>query len=355
MKKDISANLLKWYDAHRRVLPWRALPGETTDPYRVWLSEIMLQQTTVATVGPYFRKFLARWPTLADLARAPMDDVLAAWAGLGYYSRARNLYACAQAVMRDHSGIFPDNAAGLMTLPGIGPYTAAAIAAIAYGEPATVVDGNVERVVARLFALTTPMPTAKPELRRLAATLTPQKRAGDFAQAMMDLGATVCTPRNPKCDICPIAAACDARAQGIQAELPRRVAKQPRPERRGIAFWLQDDKGRVLLRRRPPEGLLGGMVEIPSSAWLERDAALAALAGEAPLQADWQATGRGIRHVFTHFALELEIAAANINKADLPLPYFWATVEEMETLALPSIMRKVVAVATKINGKGASR
>ncbi len=325
---SVASELLDWYDRHARKLPWRAPSNTLADPYRVWLSEIMLQQTTVATVKPYFLKFLAKWPTLADLAAAPLDDVLAAWAGLGYYSRARNLHACAAALAE--RGGFPGTSAELLTLPGIGPYTAAAIASIAFGESATVVDGNVERVVARLFAVETPLPAAKVELKALAATLTPERRAGDFAQAMMDLGATVCTPRNPACTICPLNDRCEAQAQGIQAELPRRTPKAARPERRGTAYWLVNKKGQVLLRRREPKGLLGGMVEVPNDAL-----------GEA-LDGNWQPTGKGIRHVFTHFGLELDIVAATADRRAFTEPYFWATLEEMKTLALPSVMRKIV-------------
>lgn len=338
-KAAVPARLLDWYDRHARDLPWR-VKGGLADPYRVWLSEIMLQQTTVATVKPYFQKFLARWPTLADLAQAPLDDVLTAWAGLGYYSRARNLHACA-AVLVERGG-FPATAVELQQLPGVGPYTAAAIAAIAFGESATVVDGNVERVVARLFALETPLPAVKPELKRLAATLTPAERAGDYAQAMMDLGATICTPRSPKCDQCPIQKQCEAYAAGIQAELPRRVAKAAVPEKRGVAFWLVRHDGAVLLRRRPPKGLLGGMVEVPSSDWIAETDHEAALT-QAPVPARWRGTGQSIRHVFTHFGLELDIVTAKAdNDTTLAAPYLWATLAEMDDLALPTLMRKIV-------------
>ncbi len=222
----VSAPLLRWYDRHRRVLPWRALPGEAADPYKVWLSEIMLQQTTVAAVGPYFQAFLARWPTVRDLAAAPIEELLAAWAGLGYYARARNLHKCAEAIVRDHGGRFPDSEDGLRALPGIGGYTAGAIAAIAFDRKAAAVDGNVERVVARLFAVTTPLPAAKPALRALTAELVPDRRAGDFAQAMMDLGATICTPRKPACVLCPLNEGCEARRLGIAADLPKRAEKR---------------------------------------------------------------------------------------------------------------------------------
>ncbi|HVO17494.1 MAG TPA: A/G-specific adenine glycosylase, partial [Alphaproteobacteria bacterium] len=253
--KGPAAALLAWYDRHRRRLPWRAGPGERPDPYRVWLSEIMLQQTTVATVGPYFTAFLERWPDVARLAAAPLDDVLHAWQGLGYYARARNLHRCAAVVARDHGGRFPDTEDALRALPGVGAYTAAAIAAIAFDRPAVVVDGNVERVVARLHAVDAPLPAAKPELRRLAAALTPDARPGDFAQAMMDLGATLCTPRAPRCVLCPLMAGCAARTRGIAEELPRRTAKPEKPTRRGVAFFAVDADGAVLLRRRDESGL----------------------------------------------------------------------------------------------------
>lgn len=353
-RPGFAARLLAWYDCHRRVLPWRALPGAggvqtAADPYRVWLSEIMLQQTVVATVKPYFEAFVARWPTVQALAAARLDEVLAAWAGLGYYSRARNLHACAQAVVTG-GGVFPNTAKALEALPGIGGYTGAAIASIAFGEAATVVDGNVERVVARIFKVETPLPLAKPELKRLAATLTPQYRPGDYAQAMMDLGATVCVPRNPKCIICPVVDPCAARAAGVQGELPRRAPKQARPTRQGIAYWLTAGD-RVLLRQRPARGLLGGMLEVPSGDWIDVAKGDPEMGQGEPLTADWQESGLSITHVFTHFALELQIVTAQLPRLPKPSdsggptlspPYLWATVAEMETLALPSVMRKII-------------
>ena len=341
-KTGFSDDLLGWYDRHQRRLPWRALPGERVDPYRVWLSEIMLQQTVVATVKPYFEKFTQRWPTLQEFAKASLDDVLTAWAGLGYYSRARNLHACAQIVAAS-GGQFPVTSKSLLELPGIGAYTAAAIAAIAYGEPATVVDGNVERVVARIWKVEIPLPLAKPELKRLAATLTPKQRPGDYAQAMMDLGATVCVPRSPKCIICPVADYCEARKAGVQNELPQRAPKQARPQRRGIAYWVQSGD-KILLRKRPAKGLLGGMIEVPSSAWL---ADAPEIGVDTPINTEWQETGRNITHVFTHFSLELEIVSAYpIKRPVLAAPYLWATLAEMEQLALPSVMRKIVNAMT---------
>jgi len=259
--------LLDWYARHRRVLPWRALPGRRADPYHVWLSEIMLQQTTVATVKSYFDHFVARWPRVQDLAAAPLDDVLHAWQGLGYYARARNLHKCARAVATDHGGRFPEIEAELLALPGVGPYTAAAIAAIAFDQPASPVDGNIERVVARLRHIAEPLPAGKKAIQAAARNLTPRARAGDFAQAMMDLGAMVCTPRAPKCGLCPWHDACAARAAGDAEDLPARAARTPKPTRHGVAFWIEDATGRVLLRRRPERGLLGGMMEIPSTDW----------------------------------------------------------------------------------------
>src|SRR5208282_999839 len=285
--------LLTWYDRHRRDLPWRARPGETADPYRIWLSEIMLQQTTVAVALSYYESFLTRFPTIAALAAASLDAVLAAWAGLGYYARARNLHACAQAVVA--AGGFPRDLVGLRALPGIGPYTAAAIGAIAFGLPAVPVDGNVERVTARLFAIETPLPAAKPAMHAAAAVLGADPdaiaRPSDFAQALFDLGATICTSTNPACALCPWRDPCAGRRAGIAAALPRRAPKPPRPLRHGAHFWLTDAAGNVLLRRRPPHGLLGGMTELPGTAW--RDTAWHAKEAlhHAPMRANWRPAG----------------------------------------------------------------
>jgi A/G-specific adenine glycosylase len=340
----LSAKILGWYDRHRRDLPWRAKPGERADPYAVWLSEIMLQQTTVATVGPYFRRFLKRWPTVGDLAAASLDEVLTEWQGLGYYARARNLYKCAQVVARDYGGKFPDAEEGLLELPGVGAYTAAAIAAIAFDRSATVVDGNVERVMARLFAEETPLPAAKPTLRDYAARLTPSERAGDYAQAVMDLGATVCTPRQPKCLLCPWNDACAARAEGVEETLPRRAAKPEKPTRRGVAFWLTRDgnEGReVLLRRRPEKGLLGGMMEVPSTPWAEN---FAAIDGHAPAEADWRKIDGVVKHTFTHFHLELQVVAACADASDVD--GIWWPLDRLHEQALPTVMKKVVRHAS---------
>ena len=336
---SVASILLAWYDRHRRDLPWRAPPGVTPDPYRVWLSEIMLQQTTVATVGPYFRAFLERWLDVQALAAASLDDVLHAWQGLGYYARARNMHACARAVATAHGGRFPSTEAGLAELPGIGPYTAAAIAAIAFGAKATVVDGNVERVVARLFALETPLPDAKPEIRRLTATLVPEMRAGDFAQGLMDLGATICVPANPKCILCPLTADCRARAAGIAAELPRRKPKKARPLRHGIAFWLTREDGAVLLRRRAPNGLLGGMIEVPSTEWREGGCTLSEASKLAPATARWKLLPGLVEHGFTHFQIEFQVATARI--AGAGPDGIWCAPDQLHTQALPTLMKKI--------------
>ena len=335
---DLSSQLLDWYDAHARVLPWRAKPGEAADPYRVWLSEIMLQQTTVAAVKAYFLKFVTLWPTVEGLAAAPLDDVLKAWAGLGYYARARNLHACARAVA-EGGGRFPDTLEELLRLPGIGPYTAAAIVAIAFDRPHAAVDGNVERVITRLHAIETPLPDAKPEIRERAQALVPQARAGDFAQAMMDLGATICTPKSPNCLICPWSEPCAGRKTGIAATLPRKRPKQAVPVRRGVAFWIERADGAVLLRRRPEKGLLGGMMEVPSTPWGELQDRPET---HAPALADWTKLPGRVSHTFTHFQLELEVWTA-------PTPGFtpdgdsrWTPRAELASEALPSVMRKIV-------------
>ncbi|MGE0005673.1 MAG: A/G-specific adenine glycosylase [Parvibaculaceae bacterium] len=342
-KRETQADrLLAWYDRHRRDLPWRAKPGEVPDPYRVWLSEIMLQQTTVAAVAGYYRKFLELWPSVAALAAAPRDDVLKAWAGLGYYARARNLHACARVVAGELGGRFPDTEEGLAALPGIGPYTAGAIAAIAFDRPAAAVDGNVERVMARLHAIETPLPDAKPLIRGLAAAMVPERRAGDFAQGLMDLGATVCTPKRVNCMICPWTQDCAGRRAGIAGELPRRKAKAARPRREGVAFWIEREDGAVLLRRRPDRGLLGGMMEVPSSGWRAR---IGKPETEAPLAAGWMKTGKRIEHTVTHVPLELEIWSARV-PAGTPLPdraARWVQKRDLAGEALPSVMRKIVA------------
>lgn len=345
-----ASRLLAWYDRHRRTLPWRAPAGRRSAPYIVWLSEIMLQQTTVATVGDYFRRFVERWPTVEALAAAPIDEVLSAWAGLGYYARARNLHACAGAVIERHGAEFPETEAELLALPGIGPYTAAAIRAIAFDQPASAVDGNVERVIARVGAIKTPLPDAKPEIARRAAALVPDRRAGDYAQAMMDLGATVCTPRNPRCVICPLMENCKGRRQGIAEQLPARAPKPNKPTRRGLAFVLANKQGAILLRKRPSKGLLGGMDEVPSSPWREGRLVIADALKEAPVPARWKVLEGGVRHTFTHFHLELSVAratAATMRLARLAPGSAWVQLDRMTERALPTVMRKVIAHAVK--------
>jgi A/G-specific adenine glycosylase len=304
-----AADLLAWYDRHRRALPWRALPGERADPYRVWTSEIMLQQTTITAVKPYFERFMARFPTVEALADAPSEAVMQAWAGLGYYSRARNLHACAKAVVERHGGRFPDTEAGLRSLPGIGAYTAGAVAAIAFDRPAAAVDGNVERVVTRLFAIEDPLPGAKPLIRERVLALLPLGRPGDFAQGLMDLGATICTPRQPACALCPWREPCRARAAGTQESFPRKAARKNGVTRYGAAFVMLREDGALLLRTRPPRGLLGGMAEVPTSDW-RSDYEIDGAAQDAPLPTRWRRLPAPVRHVFTHFPLELTVFVA---------------------------------------------
>jgi len=346
-----AAPLLRWYDRHRRDLPWRARPGEAADPYRVWLSEIMLQQTTVVAAIPYYESFLTRFPSIAALAAAPLDQVLAAWAGLGYYARARNLHACAQAVAA--AGGFPRDFSGLRALPGIGPYTAAAVGAIAFGLPAVPVDGNVERVTARLFAIEAPLPGAKPALQAAAAALgadpDAMARPSDFAQALFDLGATLCTPANPACALCPWQDACAGRRAGIAADLPRRAPKKLRPLRHGAHFWLTDGAGNVLLRRRPPRGLLGGMTELPGTAWRDTPWRVEDALHHAPMVAEWRPVGQ-VRHGFTHFELHLELFAAVVERIDAD--GFLRPVTKLVDEALPSVMRKCARMAGALTGGG---
>jgi A/G-specific adenine glycosylase len=340
----LARRLLAWYDRHARRLPWRSPPGVPADPYRVWLSEVMLQQTTVAAVEPYFHAFVARWPTVEALAAAPLDDVLAAWAGLGYYARARNLHACAKVLAA--LGQVPDTEAALLDLPGVGAYTAAAIAAIAFDRRAVVVDGNVMRVMARLFAVEAPLPGAKPQLAALAGRLTPSSRPGDYAQAVMDLGATLCTPKNPACGVCPWRDDCDGRRLGLVTRLPAKDAKPPRPTRRGVAFWLSRADGAVLLRRRPAKGLLGGMLEFPSTPWRAEPWAIDEAVAAAPLEARWRLLPGQVEHVFTHFSLELMVATGSMESGSLrggsPLDDGeWCPPDQFDTRALPSVMHKV--------------
>jgi A/G-specific adenine glycosylase len=340
-------DLLAWYDRHRRVLPWRAKRGETPDPYRVWLSEIMLQQTTVKAVAPYYARFLQKWPTVQDLAAAPLDDVLRQWAGLGYYARARNLHACAIEVTRNHGGVFPSDESALRALPGIGAYTAAAIASIAFDRPYVPVDGNVERVCSRAFAVEQPLPAAKPEIRRLANAIAPQSRFGDFAQALMDLGATICTPKTPACVLCPWTDSCIAFARGDPETFPRKTPRREGALRRGAAFVAVRGGREVLLRTRPAKGLLGGMSEVPGSDWSADFDVKTALASAPPLgKAAWRRLAGQVDHVFTHFPLALTVfAAAAPARAKAPRGARWAAIETLGDEALPNLMRKVIAHA----------
>jgi A/G-specific adenine glycosylase len=339
--------ILHWYDRHRRRLPWRAAPGVTADPYAVWLSEIMLQQTTVKAVKPYFERFMNTWPTVSDLADAPLDDVLSIWAGLGYYARARNLHKAAVMVRDVFGGRFPEQEDELRTLPGIGAYTSAAIAAIAFGQKATPVDGNIERVMARLFEVHDPLPGAKPALKAHAEAITPDQRAGDFAQALMDIGATICTPKTPACALCPLMARCKARAAGLAAELPKKTPKKPKPKRQGAAFCVLRSDGAVLLRKRPPKGLLGGMAELPGGPWEEEirvEPGDRAILSHAPMSLKFVKLPGHVRHVFTHFELELTIWRARCpEKTRPPAGHWWSSPDDQTGEALPSVMRKALA------------
>jgi A/G-specific adenine glycosylase len=333
----IAAGLLGWYDAHRRDLPWRAQPGETPDPYRVWLSEVMLQQTTVATVRPRFEAWVARWPDFASLAAADEADVMAAWAGLGYYARARNLVAAAKAVVADHGGDFPRTEAELRTLPGLGAYTAAAVAAIAFGERAVVIDANVERVVARLFAIREPFPKARTAIRAAADTIVPDTRAGDFAQALMDLGSAICTARNPRCLLCPLRGECQGFAAGDPETMPVKPTKKPRPHRHGTLFWLERDK-EVLLVRRPTKGLLGGMRALPTGEWADTPPGIT----DAPAAADWRMLDATVSHGFTHFTLDLALAVARIEAHQSPNTGEWWPIDALGGAGLPTVFAKAV-------------
>jgi len=340
---DIAQQLLGWYDTHRRTLPWRALPGVTPDPYHVWLSEIMLQQTTVATVKGYFEKFLARWPRVHDMAAASQDEVMTMWAGLGYYARARNMHKCAITVTHEHNGTFPRTSAELIKLPGIGPYSAAAIAAIAFNESAAVVDGNVERIMARLLDDHTPLPKLKDSLRAALPEFIPSDRPGDFAQASMDLGATICTPKKPNCLICPWRTVCKARAVGSMELLPIKAPKKLKPTRHANAFWLVAD-GSVLLERRPEKGLLGATVGLPVGAWLENNDFPSNNTTGAPVATKWATLGEIATHTFTHFHLKSRIMFAELNKRP-PLhdnrQLFWCPLDQLPDQGLPTVFKKM--------------
>jgi A/G-specific adenine glycosylase len=332
--------LLGWYDAHARSLPWRAMPGEPLpDPYRVWLSEVMLQQTTVAAVIPYFERFMARWPRVQDLAAAEDGEVMAAWAGLGYYARARNLLACARAVAAG-GAVFPDSEEALRRLPGLGAYTAAAVAAIAFGQRAVVIDANVERVVSRLFAIADPLPGGRKAIRAVAERITPQARAGDFAQAMMDLGARICTARSPRCPRCPLAHLCAATALENPAAFPVKAAKAARPERRGTAFWIER-AGRVWLVRRPARGMLGGMLALPDDGWSARSDG----SGEPPLAGGWQAAGQ-VAHGFTHFTLSLDVSVQTNPAGNPGGEGEWWALDRLDEAGLPTLFARAARLIT---------
>lgn len=341
----LEKKLLRWYDTHQRTLPWRAVPTFAPNPYHVWLSEIMLQQTTVATVKDYFTRFVERWPVIEDLAAASLDEVFHAWQGLGYYSRARNLHSCAQVLVRDFNGILPREEQILLTLPGIGPYTAAAIAAIAYDQSTVPVDGNIVRVFSRMLSLKTPMPTVKQEVQTFAKQLIPSQRSGDFAQGLMDLGATICRPRNPGCKICPLQTICKAYAQGIANQLPYPAPKEAKPRRYGIAFWVENHAQEILLEKRPSKGLLAGLIGLPTTLWREQpwDLVSEEITHYAPKGVKaWEPLPVIVRHTFTHFHLELRIAKGQTNASQKG---FWSSFENLKTHALPTVMKKVIRVA----------
>jgi A/G-specific adenine glycosylase len=350
---ETAERLLAWYDRHARVLPWRIGPAERRrgarpDPYRVWLSEIMLQQTTVKAVIPYFAAFARRWPDIEALAAAPEHEVMAAWAGLGYYSRARNLIACARTVATEHGGAFPRRAAELARLPGIGAYTSAAVAALAFDERIAVVDGNVERVAARLFAICRPPPAGKEAVRAALTPLVPADRPGEFAEALMDLGATICTPKRPACALCPFCAGCRARGEGAPEAYPVKAAKRARPVRTGAAFVALSEGGAVLIRRRPPRGLLGGMAEVPGTEWRE---ALPAAHPGPPLPGEWSRLAVPVSHTFTHFELRLTVHVGRIPSGTAAPPgHWWAPLDRLEAAGLPSVMRKAVEAALAAGG-----
>ncbi len=342
--------VLAWYDRHRRDLPWRARPGEAADPYKVWLSEIMLQQTTVTAVKPYFAAFVTRWPNVGLLAEARSEEVMQAWAGLGYYSRARNLHACAKVIAGAFGGKFPAAEASLRALPGIGPYTAAAIAAIAFGQRAAAIDGNVTRVVARLFAIATPPPAGQAAIKAKAEALVPVARPGDFAQAMMDLGAMICAPRRPACGVCPLRAECRGHASGDAEHLPRKAPRRERPLRRGAAFFVRRRDGAVLVRTRPEKGLLGGMTELPGSSW-DADFDEASAQSQAPLKAPFHKLATSIDHSFTHFALRLSIYVTEVGEdRRAPSGYRWTPARNLDKEAFPRVMRKVIDAVRQSGG-----
>lgn len=343
MHNPQTQDLLNWYDANSRAFPWRARANRTPNPYHVWLSEMMLQQTTTTAVVPYFERFLALWPTVHDLARASLDEVLHAWQGLGYYARARYLHACAKKLCDEYGGEFPREENQLRTLPGIGPYTAAAIASIAFNKKATPVDGNIIRVMSRLFGIETFYPQSLPEIRRHAGQLTSEMRPGDFAQALMDLGSTVCTSKAPKCQACPWQCACLAFKSGHAGELPRKLAKKPLPVRYAMVFWLVHEDGCVILNRRSEKGLLGGMMEFPSTPWQEQSWTLKNALPYAPIDVTWSLLDPVVSHTFTHFHLELSLLKGISHTK--PLGTLWDFPQNFPRYAFPTVMKKVAQAA----------
>ena len=345
--RDLSSNLLEWYDVHARPMPWRTPPAEKKagvqpDPYRIWLSEVMLQQTTVAAVKNYFNRFITRWPTVVSLAAADDGDMMGEWAGLGYYARARNLLKCARVITDEHSGVFPDDHATLLTLPGIGPYTAAAISSIAFDLRHVVVDGNVERVMSRLYDIHAPLPASKLELTAKAEHLTPNQRTGDYAQAVMDLGATICTPKSPACGICPWHEPCKARKAGTAPDLPKKTPKKPKPTRHGTVYLGRRSDGAWLLERRPNKGLLGGMLGWPGSDWI--DVTTPRPIGTPPTPADWKTEEGEVRHTFTHFHLLLTVMSATIESNEQLL---FLGHNDFRPSDLPTVMRKAFDLIQK--------
>jgi A/G-specific adenine glycosylase len=343
--RALAARVLEWWDLHRRALPWRAPAGAAADPYRVWLSEILLQQTTAAGAAPYFLDFVARWPDVASLAAAPLDDVMRAFAGLGYYTRARNLHACAREVAA-RGGVFPRKEVELLALPGVGPYTAAAVAAIAFGEPAAPVDGNIARVLSRLHAFATPVAANRPAIEAAARDLTPRDRPGDFAQAMMDIGATICRPRNPACLACPLREGCAAARTAAPEDFPPRAVKKANPARVGAAFYARRADGAFLARRRPPKGLLGSTMELPGGAWGPGDIADVGPAG-APFAARWRRLPGAVEHVFTHFALKLALFVSEADFAAAPEGLVWIAREDIAASGFSTLMRKAAEAAER--------
>ena len=340
---DIPQKLLNWFDIHGRTLPWRPKPGQAKNPYPIWLAEIMLQQTTVATVKDYFEKFMMKWPTLKDLAQASQDEILHAWAGLGYYSRARNLHKCAQYVVNELGGKFPQDYDQLLKLPGIGPYTAAAISAIAFEKQATIVDGNVERVISRLYEITTPLPTSKPIIKDYASKLTPINRPGHYAEAIMDLGATICRPKKPLCALCPLQANCQSHAKGTYEELPFKIKAKKIPTRKAVMFWVESD-GHIIIRKRPESGLLGSMWELPSTPWDTQSykdyAKNPDHQAHRPIETDYTKLNGFITHTFTHFHLEIEIHKAILSEQHPD--FHWVALKNLHLYAIPTVINKAI-------------